>query len=165
MKQSMHTPKSRFSHEEDQFIQNLVEEIGKKWNKIAKKMNNRTGRQIRERYINYLDPSIIQGKFSFEEDEKLMTFLSSNNQISWKEIEIDFPGRTQIHLKNRSKFLLANSQTFQNSEKQVDKNQDCNPTIQFLMKEEDHLSTFLEFENLLDPNLFSLFENKETNKK
>jgi hypothetical protein len=40
----------------------LYKTIGGKWSKIAKKMVNRTGKQIRDRFVNYLDESLKKGQ-------------------------------------------------------------------------------------------------------
>jgi hypothetical protein len=93
--------KTRFTHEEDIKIQDYVNEFGMKWTFIANKMKTRTHRQIRERYVNYLNPQLQSAKWSSEEEEKLISILSSGNFISWKSLEKDFPGRTDVSIKNK----------------------------------------------------------------
>jgi hypothetical protein len=56
-----------------------------------------------ERYINYLNPKQQSTKWSLEEEKKLISILSSPNKRSWKSLEKDFPGRTDVFIKNKSK--------------------------------------------------------------
>jgi hypothetical protein len=96
--------KTRFTPEEDVIIQDYVNEFGMKWTVIANEMKTRTHRQIRERYVNYLSPQLQPTKkWSFEEEEKLIDILSTRNNVSWKFLEKDFPGRTDVSIKNKSK--------------------------------------------------------------
>jgi myb proto-oncogene protein len=95
--------KTRFTHEEDIRIQDYVNEFGMKWTLIANKMKTRTHRQIRERYVNYLNPQLQSAKWSLDEEKKIIHILSTRNNISWKSLEKDFPGRTDVSIKNKSK--------------------------------------------------------------
>ena len=47
-----------WSEEEDDVVQKLIKRIGKNWKLIAEMLGSKTGKQIRERYINKLDPTI-----------------------------------------------------------------------------------------------------------
>lgn len=46
----------------------LVKKYGKNWKKIEEEMQGRSGKQIRERFINKLDPNIKHEKFTDDED-------------------------------------------------------------------------------------------------
>jgi hypothetical protein len=46
----------------------LVKQYGESWSVLAKHMKNRTGKQIRERWKNKLDPTINWEPFTKEED-------------------------------------------------------------------------------------------------
>ena len=65
--------KGKWTKEEDEQISKLVEEHGKSWSKIAKLFKTRNGKQIRDRYINVLDPNINKDKFTEEELEFIKT--------------------------------------------------------------------------------------------
>jgi hypothetical protein len=107
--------KFRFSRDEDLKIQELVLQYGKKWTLISHEMKTRTARQIRERYLNYLDPNIKQGNWTEEEDQKLIFFISQNDKISWKHISTHFPGQTDVSIKNRTWTLNSLKNFYQNS--------------------------------------------------
>jgi hypothetical protein len=63
-------------------------------------MEGRNARQIRERYLNYLDDQLEKQLWTTEEDERLLS-LTKTQPISWKQLRQYFPGRTDVHLKNR----------------------------------------------------------------
>ena len=64
--------KGAWSKEEDDTILSLVDLYGKNWSLIAKKVPTRNGKQIRDRFLNYLDPEINRNKFTVEEDEMII---------------------------------------------------------------------------------------------
>ena len=92
--------KGKWTKEEDNKIIKLVGLYGKSWSKIAKDFKTRNGKQIRDRYLNVLDPSINRGKFTKEEDE-LLTKLYRQKGQKWAEISKFFPARTTDMIKNR----------------------------------------------------------------
>lgn len=92
--------KGKWTKEEDKKILELVSLYGKSWCQIAKQFKTRNGKQIRDRYLNVLDPSINKRKFTKEEDE-LLTKLYKENGPKWAEITKYFPHRTTDMIKNR----------------------------------------------------------------
>ena len=92
--------KGKWTKEEDKKIIELVSLYGKSWCQIAKEFKTRNGKQIRDRYLNVLDPSINKGKFTKEEDE-LLTKLYRIKGQKWAEISKFFPNRTTDMIKNR----------------------------------------------------------------
>lgn len=99
------TPKKRvkrlFSKEEDEVIRLLVMKFGlNHWPYIASQLNNRTARQVRERWKNYLCPGVNNPPWSEEEDEKL-TDLVKKHGPQWSKIASEFGTRTDVHIKNR----------------------------------------------------------------
>jgi len=84
-----------WSEEEDKFLLRLVKKHGKKWGKLSQLMRTRNCKQIRDRYINNLDPSINREKFTENEDEKIFEMYKKNGnswckiaKISMEELEI-----------------------------------------------------------------------------
>lgn len=61
---------------------------------------DRTPKQIRERYLNYLRPNLSQERWTEEEDQKLVEMISKYGH-SWKTIEKYMSKRSQNQLKNR----------------------------------------------------------------
>jgi hypothetical protein len=92
--------KGSWKKEEDLRILDLVEKHGKSWSKISKIIGTRNGKQIRDRYINVLDPEIKKGKFNEEEDKKLI-YLFRQNGPKWATIAKFYFNRTADMVKNR----------------------------------------------------------------
>lgn len=90
-----------FSIEEDDMLSKLVKEYGEKnWRTISKHMPNRTTRQCRERYRNYLSPQIKNGPWTTEEDLLLeQKYLEYGPK--WATIAQFFKTRSDVNIKNR----------------------------------------------------------------
>jgi hypothetical protein len=92
--------KGSWTKEEDERILKLVELHGKSWSKISKILVSRNGKQIRDRFINVLDPEITKGKFSEEEDQALIKYYLIYGP-KWATITKHFHNRTADMIKNR----------------------------------------------------------------
>jgi hypothetical protein len=96
--------KGPWTPDEDETIRRMIEENGGpqhvRWSVIAKVLNGRLGKQVRERWINNLDPAINKGEWSAEEDDKLYD-LHKRLGNKWKCIAEHMPGRSENCVKNR----------------------------------------------------------------
>ncbi len=92
--------KGSWKKEEDLRIIELVNKYGKAWSKISKILATRNGKQIRDRFINVLDPEIKKGKFTDEED-RLLIMLFKQYGSKWATIAKYYPNRTADMIKNR----------------------------------------------------------------
>lgn len=93
--------KSKFSQEEDQKLCGLVAIHGTSdWVKIATEMGNRNPRQCRDRWNNYLSPSVRLDKWSQEDDILLMQRVNDIGN-SWYTLAKLFPGRSVNNVRNR----------------------------------------------------------------
>lgn len=98
---SNHTPKSKWTQEEDYLLVQAVKKIGElKWNQISKFVGTRSGKQCRERQFTNLNPDINNEPWTPEEDEKLLR-LHNNYGNKWSELAKNFNGRTVLNVKNR----------------------------------------------------------------
>ena len=106
---SDHIPKAdrhKFSPEEDIIIRTLVEKHGKKrWKKIAAFIPGRTARQCRERYIYYLQPHLINGPWTVEEDNMLIEKYGEMGP-KWAKMTEFFYSRSDVNLKNHWAALI-----------------------------------------------------------
>jgi hypothetical protein len=96
-----HIKKGPWTKEEDGCIFEGVELYGKVWKIIARELFiNRTSKQIRERYINYLDPLLDKSRLSLDED-LLLIKLQKIYGNKWTKLSEYFPRRSIDALKNR----------------------------------------------------------------
>jgi hypothetical protein len=73
---------------------------GKNWKMIAKEMRNRTGKQIRDRFLNSLNPDLNKKKFGPREDRDLVSLYNKFGP-AWLRISTYFKGRSGDMIKNR----------------------------------------------------------------
>lgn len=92
--------KGSWKKDEDYQIIELVGQYGKSWSKISKILGTRNGKQIRDRYINVLDPEIKKGKFT-EDEDTLLIQLYHENGPKWASIAKYYLNRTADMVKNR----------------------------------------------------------------
>lgn len=98
--------RSRFTKEEDQLLKMLVSNQSQpKWSEIALNFQNRTARQCRERYNNYLRPDLINGPWTKEEDDLLIELFQKNGP-KWSLISQSFNSRSSVNIKNHLTSLI-----------------------------------------------------------
>lgn len=113
--------KGPWTVEEDETIKLMIRQHGStdniRWSVIAKMLNGRLGKQVRERWINHLDPTINKGDWTPKEDENLYQ-LQKRFGNRWKWIAELMPGRSENGVKNRwhsIKQLLKKQQESENA--------------------------------------------------
>jgi hypothetical protein len=92
--------KGAWTKDEDDMIVELVSSTGKNWAMISKMMPTRNGKQIRDRFLNYLDPNINKIKFTDEDDKNIIEYYKIYG-TKWSKIAKYFEGRTGDMIKNR----------------------------------------------------------------
>lgn len=92
--------KGSWTPEENEKLILLVDTYGRNWSKISEFFVSRTGKQIRDRYLNSLDPEINHDKFTVEEDYKILECYERLG-TKWSLISDFFPDRTADMIKNR----------------------------------------------------------------
>ena len=103
--------RSRFRPEEDEAIRKAIEEHGRiAWSRIASILPNRTARQVRERWLNYLTPDVSHAPWTEEEDMELLQTVSELGR-AWSLVAKKFAGRTDVTVKNRYKLLMRREET------------------------------------------------------
>jgi hypothetical protein len=85
---------------EDAKLMELMKKYGQSWAMISSCLEGRTGKQVRDRYLNKLRPNIKCGDWKPEEDELVVTLLKQVGN-RWSLIATHLPGRTEGQVKNR----------------------------------------------------------------
>jgi hypothetical protein len=78
------------------------------WDEIATHLDGRHRRQCRERWTNYLDPSVTRAPITEAEDDLLLRRYDELGP-KWALMRGDFPGRTDVFLKNHFRKLQKRS--------------------------------------------------------
>lgn len=90
----------KFSKEEDEKLKKIVLQHGEgNWSTIATFMTNRTARQCRERYKNYLSPRIKNEPWTHDE-EKILEQKYAEFGPKWAKIALFFESRSDVNVKN-----------------------------------------------------------------
>jgi hypothetical protein len=92
--------KKKFTPAEDLLLQEVVtasETLD--WTQIASHFPERNGRQCRDRWVNYVNPTIINGPWTADE-ERLLDERFREFGTKWKQIAESFPNRSANQIKN-----------------------------------------------------------------
>jgi hypothetical protein len=93
--------KYKFTTTEDAYLRDVVERFGTNdWILVANQMPLRNPRQCRERWTNYLCPTIANDDWTAEEDELLEQKFAELG-TKWKVITEFFPARSTNNIKYR----------------------------------------------------------------
>ncbi|KAK8878656.1 hypothetical protein M9Y10_005436 [Tritrichomonas musculus] len=103
------TKKRKWTTEEDYLLSQAVNTYGvDSWNLVAQKIENRTGKQCRERWMSSISPTLIKDTWSPQEDLILIRKQSEFGN-KWTLIHNFLPGRSNTAIKNRWKCLCRRS--------------------------------------------------------
>lgn len=156
--------KRMFTVEEDNKIRQLVSSRGEKaWKIIAAELSNRSPRQCRERWKNYLSPDVLNLPWTVEEDQKL-TELMNQYGAQWAKIARYFHHRTDVNVKNRWSYLKRKEKRLKSTNSFINKqskNKDQNSTEN--IKIESNLEDKLENNNEDNVGSYSLNEKENAN--
>ena len=89
--------KRRWTKEEDQRLIQAVELYGtKKWKEVASSVSGRTNIQCRYRWHNVLNPELVKGHWTKEEDTMLTEAVEKYGSKNWKLISKCVAGRSNV---------------------------------------------------------------------
>lgn len=146
----MNCPKKKFTAEEDAMLLKLVKKYGAcKWDNIALSMPGRKGRQCRDRYMNYLNPTVKNDEWTLEEDSMLIEKVKEFGP-KWAKISKFFQGRTGPALKNRWNYRLSR---IDNQTQNITKCQEAEPVVHHCHKSE--FKAELGMSNIIKADMYS----------
>ena len=97
-----------FTQYEDQLLTVAVEIHNQtSWNDIAQCVPGKTPKQCRDRWVNYLRPTLKFGPWTAQEDQLLLSIVNKNG-THWSNMKKFFPNRSTNALKNRWNWLIKN---------------------------------------------------------
>ena len=98
--------KDRFTKEEDNRLCTIIEILGvKEWVSVAKMMGTKNWRQCKERWNQFLNPSINKDGWTEEEDDLLIR-LHEKYGSKWSLMVSHFKGRPRLQIRNRYNLLM-----------------------------------------------------------
>ncbi|KAL7436191.1 hypothetical protein ACHAXH_007167 [Discostella pseudostelligera] len=92
--------KGRWTQEEDDIIIECVKAGNEKWSDIARRLPGRIGEQIKEHWMNVLDPDVKKGVWT-EAEMKILRDSQKELGNKWSDIAKRIPGRSENSVKNR----------------------------------------------------------------
>ena len=91
--------------EEDKELMRLVLEHGRKWSIIWHNFQNRSQKELRQRYLTMLDPNLVQYAFTKEEDNFILKKVSQIGK-NWALIADMLEKRTPKSVAKRYQILV-----------------------------------------------------------
>jgi hypothetical protein len=148
--------KGKWTEEEDKLLLNWVEQNGpQKWSKLSLILKGRSSKQIRDRWINNLNPDKSK-TFQWTDDlDKLLLLKYIEIGSSWVTISKHLEHTTENMIKNRFYSLLRSTA--------------CRIKKKFKLKSQKQEKSFKKSETAKNPENFWIFdlneeiENKKTN--
>ncbi|XP_057952950.1 transcription factor MYB3R-5-like [Malania oleifera] len=74
---------------------------GKNWKKIAKCVPDRTNIQCLHRWQKVLDPNLVKGPWTKEEDDRLIELVTKQGKKKWAQLAKHLPGRIGKQCRER----------------------------------------------------------------
>ncbi|TYI17497.1 hypothetical protein ES332_A07G028400v1 [Gossypium tomentosum] len=94
--------KGQWTPEEDEILRKAVQQFkGKNWKKIAECFKDRTDVQCLHRWQKVLNPELVKGPWSKEEDELIIELVNKFGPKKWSTIAQHLPGRIGKQCRER----------------------------------------------------------------
>ncbi|CAH2250317.1 transcriptional activator Myb isoform X4 [Pelobates cultripes] len=101
-KSKRHLGKTRWTREEDEKLKSLVEQNGTEdWKVIASFLPNRTDVQCQHRWQKVLNPELIKGPWTKEEDQRVIELVQKYGPKRWSVIAKHLKGRIGKQCRER----------------------------------------------------------------
>jgi hypothetical protein len=95
-------PRGSWSPSEDEALRQAVQKYGaKQWRTIAESVPNRSHVQCLHRWQKVLDPGLVKGPWTKEEDDKVVNLVRIHGVKKWSIIASQLPGRIGKQCRER----------------------------------------------------------------
>uniref|UniRef100_A0A182W6Z3 Uncharacterized protein n=1 Tax=Anopheles minimus TaxID=112268 RepID=A0A182W6Z3_9DIPT len=93
--------KSRWTKHEDAALKQLVEQYGERWDMISRLLKDRTDVQCQQRWTKVVNPDLIKGPWTKEEDDKVVALVTKYGPKKWTLIARHLRGRIGKQCRER----------------------------------------------------------------
>ena len=102
---------AKWTAEEDARLRKLVSEsaTSPSWSALVTFFPNKTAAQLSGRWEKVLNPTLIKGSWTTEEDETIIKFVEANGQKDWAKLALLLKGRTGKQCRERYRNHLNTS--------------------------------------------------------
>lgn len=101
-KVSNQSKNAKWTPEENSQLTQLVGDVATpNWNELAAYFPGKTPQQIAERWEKVLNPSLVKGSWTREEDETIIKFVSEKGTKDWTKLAALLPGRIGKQCRER----------------------------------------------------------------
>jgi hypothetical protein len=101
-KPSNQSHNAKWTPEENESLTKLVAEHGQQnWPELTRHFPGKTQQQISERWEKVLNPVLVKGSWTREEDELIISFVAENGTRDWTKLAALLPGRIGKQCRER----------------------------------------------------------------
>ena len=101
-KVNKYSKNTKWSKEEDELFQKLMKNTPKPdWSELVSYFPGKTAVQIEERWEKVINPTLIKGSWTPEEDETIINFVAQYGVKNWTKLAEQLPGRIGKQCRER----------------------------------------------------------------
>jgi hypothetical protein len=89
------------SHEDKHLIELAANDLNPNWNMIAVSFPGKTVHQVVDRWEKVVDPSLVKGSWTREEDEMIINWVKVNGPTNWAKLAENMSGRIGKQCRER----------------------------------------------------------------
>lgn len=103
-KVSNHSKSTKWTHQDDNLLSSIMRENpNPNWADLVKSFEDKTATQISERWEKVLNPALVKGSWTREEDEMIIQFVKEYGTKNWTKLAASLPGRIGKQCRERWK--------------------------------------------------------------
>lgn len=98
---NMPSKNQKWTPEEDALLHQIASQVNVNWKATEAQFPGKTSQQIFERWTKVLDPKLMKGSWTRQEDEIIINFVAKNGCKSWTKLSASLPGRIGKQCRER----------------------------------------------------------------